>query len=229
MRPALAFSRHWEAVLLPITLAVLNDYPIVVAGLRAVLDPYSDRVRVVELDVRSRVATHVDVVLQDTFANAAGSVPVPVGATGPGSPKRVVYTWNRGSDVVRSALNEGADGYILKSVSAAELVEALERIFHGEVLFPDDTDRAVTPVLGRWPGDEHGLSGRESEVLALICQGLSNNEISQRAYLGINTVKTYIRSAYRKIGVTTRAQAVIWGLSHGFGTNVEDRTILWGP
>ena len=88
---------------------------------------------------------------------------------------------------------------------------------------PDETQGAgpgadvdPEPALGRWPGREHGLSGRESEVLALICQGMSNVEISQRAYIGINTVKTYIRSAYRKIGVTTRPQAVIWALSHGF-------------
>ncbi len=63
---------------------------------------------------------------------------------------------------------------------------------------------------GDWPGREAGLSPREAEILALITQGLSNQEIADRAYLSINSVKTYIRSAYRKIGVTRRTQAAVW-------------------
>jgi len=53
-------------------------------------------------------------------------------------------------------------------------------------------------------------------VIALISQGLSNQDIADKTYLSINSVKTYIRAAYRKIGAETRAQAVIWGLTHGF-------------
>ena len=72
------------------------------------------------------------------------------------------------------------------------------------------------PVVGDWPGREQGLSARESEVLALITQGLSNQEIAERTYLSINSVKTYIRTGYRKIGVSRRSQAVAWGMRHGF-------------
>ena len=57
---------------------------------------------------------------------------------------------------------------------------------------------------------------RESEIIALITQGLSNQEIAERSYLSINSVKTYIRTAYRKIGVHRRSQAVAWGIAHGF-------------
>ena len=53
-------------------------------------------------------------------------------------------------------------------------------------------------------------------MLALICQGLSNQEITERAFLGLNTVKTYIRSLYRKIGVDSRTRALLWGIDHGF-------------
>ncbi len=210
---------------MPITLAVVNDYPLVVAGLNAVLDPYSDRVRVTELNVNTPVVSPVDVVLQDTFANPHGPLPAHPGETGSGPSKRVIFTWNVDPELVRLARDGGADGYVLKSIPADELVHTIERIFHGELIFPNNNDRERAPMLGRWPGDEHGLSGRESEVLALICQGLSNIEISQRAYIGVNTVKTYIRSAYRKIGATTRAQAVIWGLAHGFAPDTEDRIV----
>ena len=73
----------------------------------------------------------------------------------------------------------------------------------------------MTPT-GAWPGEEAGLSEREAEIIAFIVLGLSNQEIADRCYLSINSVKTYVRSAYRKIAVTRRAEAVLWGMEHGF-------------
>ena len=81
---------------------------------------------------------------------------------------------------------------------------------------------------GDWPGRDHGLSARESEVLCLIAQGLSNQEIADRAYLSINSVKTYIRSAYRKIGVERRTQAVLWATRNGLVPS-KARLILGDP
>ena len=53
-------------------------------------------------------------------------------------------------------------------------------------------------------------------MLALITQGLSNQQIAQRVFVSLNTLKTYIRHAYRKIGVDSRIQAVLWGVENGF-------------
>lgn len=61
------------------------------------------------------------------------------------------------------------------------------------------------------------LSQRETEILVLICQGLTNQDIADRLFLSINSVKTYIRSCYRKIGVTRRSQALRWGFLNGMG------------
>jgi DNA-binding CsgD family transcriptional regulator len=60
------------------------------------------------------------------------------------------------------------------------------------------------------------LTDRESEILALITQGKSNAEVAALTYLSPNTVKSYIRAAYRKIGVESRTQAVLWGVKNGF-------------
>jgi DNA-binding NarL/FixJ family response regulator len=60
------------------------------------------------------------------------------------------------------------------------------------------------------------LTDRESEVLALITQGLSNADVARLTYLSPNTVKSYIRTIYRKIGVASRTQAVLWGVRNGF-------------
>ncbi|MET0695612.1 MAG: helix-turn-helix transcriptional regulator, partial [Propionibacteriaceae bacterium] len=67
-----------------------------------------------------------------------------------------------------------------------------------------------------WPGRGEGLTDRESEILALITQGKSNAEVAALTYLSPNTVKSYIRSVYRKINVGSRTQAVLWGVDHGF-------------
>jgi DNA-binding NarL/FixJ family response regulator len=59
------------------------------------------------------------------------------------------------------------------------------------------------------------LSARELDVVRLVTNGFSNDEIARELYLGINTVKTYIRTSYRTIGATRRVQAVLWGVQHG--------------
>ena len=83
------------------------------------------------------------------------------------------------------------------------------------VILPGDYDTSEGGA-GDWPGREAGLTPREAEIIALITQGLSNREIADRAFLSINSVKSYIRTAYRKINVTRRSQAVLWGVENGF-------------
>ena len=72
-------------------------------------------------------------------------------------------------------------------------------------------------VGGDWPGRQDAdLSAREAEILTMIASGMSNQEIADRSYLTINSVKSYVRKAYRKIGAERRSQAVRWALEHGF-------------
>jgi DNA-binding CsgD family transcriptional regulator len=70
--------------------------------------------------------------------------------------------------------------------------------------------------MAAWPGQAEGLTPRESEVLSLIVSGLSNQDIALRLFLSINSVKTYVRTAYRRMGVRSRSQAILWGIEHGF-------------
>jgi NarL family two-component system response regulator LiaR len=100
-------------------------------------------------------------------------------------------------------------------------VEAIQAVHAGDVVTPPTGEASDVLPATDWPGHDAGLSAREAEILALITQGLSNREIAERSYLSINSVKTYIRAAYRKVGVTRRSQAIVWGLTHGF--DVHDR------
>jgi len=199
----------------PLRIAIANDYEIVVAGIAGVLQRFSDRVEVVELDSGMSVLSQVDLVLYDSFGQHQGAaldVPAVVGESGA---RVVIFSWNTQRELVDQSLRAGAAGYISKSVSADELVDLLERIHSGDTVVPT-IDEDVEGTFGHWPGDEHGLSPREAEVLALICQGLSNQQITERAFLSINTVKSYVRTLYQKIGVESRTQAVLWGIDHGF-------------
>ena len=67
-----------------------------------------------------------------------------------------------------------------------------------------------------WPGRAEGLTRRQSDVVRLVVAGLSNQQIAHACYLSMNSVKSYIRAAYRTMGVSSRSQAVLWGVDHGF-------------
>lgn len=195
--------------------AIVNDYEIVVAGVAAMLAPHHERLAVIELDSGLPVVSDVDVILYDTFGQVQGDgVDLEDLVHGSGA-RVVIFSWNTQPDLVERAIRKGAAGYLSKGLTSTEVVEALEAVRTGTIVVPPEVE-IDEPALGDWPGREAGLTAREAEVLALITQGLSNQEIADRSYLSINSVKTYIRTAYRKIGATRRAQAVIWGMKHGF-------------
>ncbi|MCW2765355.1 MAG: regulatory protein LuxR [Nocardioides sp.] len=207
-----------DTVRAPIRVAIINDYEIVVAGVAAVLAPFHERVMVMELDSGVPVLSDVDVILYDTFGAIQGDG-IDLEDLVHGTDARVViFSWNCQPELVEKAIARGARGYIPKATPGERIVRALEAVHAGKTVRPRRAEPA-DGAQGDWPGREHNLTDREAEVLALITQGLSNQEIADRSYLSINSVKTYIRTAYRKIGVTRRAQAVAWGMNHGFEPN----------
>ena len=200
-----------------IRVALVNDYDIVVLGLARLLDPYADRLTIAEIDTNLSVSDRVDVVLYDAFAQPE-SDRTEIGelVANPRTGRVVVYTWNLHPELVAEARAQGARGYLSKALPARELVAALVAVHAGEEVV-SEPERRVRSVNGSdWPGRAEGLTDREAEVLALIAQGMSNAEIAGLTYLSPNTIKTYIRAVYRKIGVASRTQAVLWGVDHGF-------------
>ena len=197
--------------------ALVDDYDVVVVGLGHLFDAYGDRIVVAELDANEPVTDEVDVVLYDSFAQPeADHDDIAVLVDNPHARHVVVYTWNFHPALVDAAMAKGASGYLSKTLPANKLVTAIEAIADGEIVVSDAPPRSRSAPGLDWPGRAEGLTDREAEVLALITQGLSNREIAEVMYLSINTVKTYVRAAYRKIGVTGRSQAMLWGFAHGF-------------
>jgi len=200
----------------PVRVAVANDFELVVAGTAAALAPYSDRVQVVELTDQATLRGPADVVLVDTFGRL-DEHDEKLQALIRGSQARVlIYSWEYFH--VDQAVDQGAYGYVFKGAPVTQLVDAIEAVHAGQIVRSEHPDPGSdgTPV-GGWPGAHAGLTARQAEILTLVTAGHSNEEIAGSLYLSINTVKTYIRGAYAKIGVTRRAQAVAWGIRNGLG------------
>ena len=204
----------------PISLALVDDYEIVLTGLAHMFDEYRDRVFIAEIDATEPLAHAVDIALYDSFAQPeADHDEIEVLVTSSRARRVVVYTWNFHDELVTSAIKKGASGYLSKTLTARELVEALEAVHTGHTVISPPPRGPRGSIARDWPGRSEGLTEREAEVLALITQGKSNADIARLTFLSVNSIKSYIRSAYRKIGVASRTQAVLWGIDHGFKPN----------
>jgi DNA-binding NarL/FixJ family response regulator len=114
----------------------------------------------------------------------------------------VLYTWDAAAPFIAAARDLGISGIVLKTRSADGLVDALERVAAGERVGLNETDQLLASRVVE-------LSDRESEVLALIAQGLTNAAIARELYLSVETVKTYVKRLYAKLDVHNRAQAAV--------------------
>ncbi|SMH43045.1 two component transcriptional regulator, LuxR family [Rathayibacter oskolensis] len=201
----------------PLTVALVDDYDVVLTGLAHMFDHYRDRILIAEIDANASLSDTIDIVLYDSFAQPESDHHELAELVRNERARHVVvYTWNFQPALIADALEQGVHGYLSKTLPARELVAALERVGAGSIEVSDPPRRAGTAPGLDWPGRHEGITDRESEILALITQGKSNAEVAELTYLSPNTVKSYIRSVYGKIGAASRTQAVLWGVDHGF-------------
>jgi two-component system nitrate/nitrite response regulator NarL len=121
-------------------------------------------------------------------------------------------------DDLRSALNSGADGFLMKDVSPEALIQSLQLIMLGEKVFPTNL-AAMLLNLNNTPSPMtslRGLSPREQEILQSLVTGASNKLIAIRLGITEATVKVHLKTLLRKIDVNNRTQAAIWAMNNGF-------------
>lgn len=201
--------RNGDAPTRTVSVAVLNDYEVVVRGVAAMLAPFDGAVRVVEMETGGGPSTAPDVALFDSFAGRRQTLTRAAEMVSSGRARHVVlYTWDAAPDFVRAAEQSGVSGVVLKTRSAESLVDAIVTVAAGRKVGFD----AGADARPRTRAVE--LSDRESEVLALIARGLTNGQIADELYLSIETVKTYVKRLYAKLDVHNRAQAAVAASSH---------------
>jgi DNA-binding NarL/FixJ family response regulator len=211
-----------------VRIVLVDDHEMVVAGLKAMLSPFQGRVRVVGEAIGAEQALRVvsglspDIVLCDVRMQGASGLDLcrALRARNPDQ-KIVLLSVYDDEQYLFQALRAGASGYLLKKISGDELIRQLELAHSGVTVIDTALAGRAMDTAARlhsnefWPGARHGLTNRESEVLSLIVTGLSNRGIASRLVVSDETVKSHLRSIYRKLGVGDRAGAVATALREG--------------
>lgn len=207
---------------------IVDDQPLVRQGLLAVLQD-QNAIRIVgEASngadaVRLAARLMPDVVLMDLNMPGMGGLDATrqLCATHPGM-RVIVLTVYDEDDALFEALRSGASGFILKDAPTAKLVEAVREVAAGRALLSPQITAALIQEFVRRPAmskssatQSVGLTQREGNVLELLVQGLSNEEIAQRLVLGESTIKSHVQNLYRKIGVRDRSQVIIYAYENG--------------
>ncbi|MCK1795020.1 response regulator transcription factor [Streptomyces sp. XM4193] len=203
----------------PVRLLLADDHPVVRAGLRAVLETEPD-FRVVaeapsaEEAVRLAGELVPDVVLMDLqFGDRMlGPEATERIVSVPGGPRVLVLTtYDTDADIL-NAIEAGATGYLLKDAPPEELAAAVRSAAAGRTAL---APAVASRLVGRMRQREAALSRRETEVLSLVAEGLSNEQISKRLFLSQATVKSHLAHIYTKLGVDSRTSAVAAATSQG--------------
>jgi DNA-binding NarL/FixJ family response regulator len=205
----------------PVRVALVNDEQIIVDGLRTMLARHRDQVKVVGRvlateDLAAAIPDlEAEIVLVDIHIQGASGLELAGRLLADSPPFRVViFTDDSEERRLFEALRLGVSGYLLKSLNGVQLADHLVRVAGGQVVV-DPTIATRIALRGAqfggpemWPGSQLAISQRESQVLALLVEGMSNRLIAAELVVGEETVKTHLRSIYRKLGVNDRSHAV---------------------
>jgi NarL family two-component system response regulator LiaR len=130
-----------------------------------------------------------------------------------------------GDRQVYDAVKAGAMGYLLKDSSPQDLVDAISRVYHGEISLQPDIARKLVQEISRppdAPAAEEPLTEREVEVLQMVAQGRSNQEIAEELYLSERTVRTHVSHILNKLHLANRTQAALYALRTGLSSMDTD-------
>ena len=212
----------------PIRVVLVDDHQMVIEGLKAMLAPFHTKVEVVgeaagvEEALTVIAALTPDIVLSDVRMQGGSGLDL-CRLVRERDPERKVILLSVYDDeqYLFQALRVGASGYLLKGISSDDLVRQLEFVHNGATAIDPGLAARAADTAARlqrdefWPGARQGLTQRESEILSLVVAGLSNRGIANKLVIGDETVKSHLRSIYRKLEVNDRTGAVATALREG--------------
>lgn len=205
-----------------IKLLIVDDHEMVRLGLTSYFSVLNDIQVVAEAEngaegLEKALEYRPDVILMDLVMDVMNGVE---------STKKILAAWPEAKIIILTsfiddekvypALEAGAMSYLLKTSSASEIAEAIRRTYLGEEILAERVSEKLAVQNERpsskMPHDD--LTTRELEVLSLITEGLSNQEIAERLFITIKTVKTHVSNILAKLQVTDRTQATIYAFKH---------------
>lgn len=128
---------------------------------------------------------------------------------------RVVFlSYEENSELARSAIEVGVDGYVHADTSLDALTAVIKAVADGDHVYDNSTSRLIQEWIKYPPRPSveprllHNLSAREQEIAELLADGLTNQEIAEKAFVSVNTVKTHLRRIYQRLGISSRRELV---------------------
>jgi two-component system, NarL family, response regulator LiaR len=197
-----------------IRVGLVNDYAIVLEGLRALLSSEEPVIDVVEMDLnKSGPQRRVDVTLLDTYGSISPlRERVSMLCVDASNGAVVVFSFSDRPAAVHQAMRAGARGLISKAVPGEQIIDGVKAAANGEqVILAQRSRHAEIDASLQWPGRDIGLTERESQLLALLRTGMTNRQLAEHLFVSENTIKTQLRGLYAKTGVRNRVQAVALG------------------
>jgi DNA-binding NarL/FixJ family response regulator len=206
----------------PIRVVIVDDHPIVRAGMRAVLQSASDICVVAEGDSGEEALCLVaeyqpDVLVLDVNLPGINGVEITRRLYRQNCPSAIlILTVHDDTETIFGLLAAGATGYVLKVDALETLASAVRATAQGESwLSPRVAGQVVRRAMGEERvGGPFPLTAREIDVLRLLAQGLDNDAIAERLALTKRTVQNHVSAIYGKLGVTSRAEAVLYAIQH---------------
>jgi two-component system, NarL family, response regulator LiaR len=202
----------------PIRVMLVDDHTMVRRGLATFLKIFDDlqlagEAESAEAAIRLCAEVQPDVILMDmVMPDMDGAAATRLIRQQFPQVQVIALTSFKEGDLVKNALEAGAIGYLLKDVSADELVEAIRAAHAGRATLSPEAAQALVETANQLPAPGLDLTERELEVLALMVEGLNNTQIAGRLSVSPSTIKSHVSNILSKLGVASRTEAVTLAL-----------------
>src|SRR5258708_8813272 len=215
-----------------INIAIADDYPVLIAGMRQSLASCDDIVVVAECTRISDLVAQValkkpDIILLGCETDLDSLAPqlLSIAERHPEA-KVIVFTGNASLNLHEAALRNGAKGVLWKHYQPELIAKTVRKVYRGELCFDRAlTHRMLSTFVKRKPTETppemakiSSLTGRESQIISRICEGMRNKEIASKLYISDATVARHLTSIYRKLGLTDRTELLLYAQQNGISS-----------
>ncbi len=210
----------------PIRVFIADNHPLIRTGIRAIIESAADLIVVGECADGSEAIQHCATICPDVLVvdlHMPGLSPDDTIAqlrTACADTKILVLSAMVDDAYARSVAQAGVSGYILKDEATESVIYAIRAVAHGGTWFSRTViEQLIQPACVEHVAATADLTPQEVYLLELLAHGWSNSQIAAESGLAEQTVRNYTSRLYRKLGLASRSEAIVWAKDHGFGAD----------